>query len=225
MKCFGSDSVNIATVMNVGRGGIQINPTDEWYEQRRAENLDDQLKLLESCIDQLEIDRDLASEPSPGPGEQARTRKPPAAKAFIVHGHDKAIRDEVARFLEKLEIKPIILMEQPNLGQTLIEKLEQQHGAPYAVVLCTADDLGRVKDGGDVQPRPRQNVVLELGYFIGARGRKNVCVLMSQGLEMPTDIHGIGYLPIDAGGGWKLSLAKEMKVAGLPVDLNKALEG
>jgi len=222
--CFGSESHNIPHVMNVGMA-VPIGSSHEGYERHWADSLGTKLKLLGSCIDQLEIDREVTTEPSPTPARQVKRRKSSAATAFVVHGHDTAIRDEVARFLEKLEIKPIILMEQPNLGQTLIEKLEQQHGAPYAVVLCTADDLGRAKDGGDLQPRPRQNVVLELGYFIGARGRKNVCVLMSQGVEMPTDIHGIGYLPIDPGGGWKLSLAKEMKAAGLPVDLNKALEG
>ena len=32
-------------------------------------------------------------------------------KIFIVHGHDNGLKNEVARFLEKLKLTPIILHE------------------------------------------------------------------------------------------------------------------
>jgi len=147
--------------------------------------------------------------------------KPPPAKVFIVHGHDRTVLSEVARFLDKLDIESIILMEQPHGGRTLMEKLERNSDVAYAVVLCTADDLGRAKDEEELQPRPRQNVILELGYFIGSLGRDNLCVLREEALDMPSDFHGVGYHVLDSGGAWQLSLAKEMKAAGLPVDLNK----
>jgi predicted nucleotide-binding protein len=145
----------------------------------------------------------------------------PPAKVFIVHGHDMAILNEVARFLTELDIEPIILMEQAHRGRTLMEKLEQHSDVAYAVILCTADDVGRGIDEDDLKPRARQNVVLELGYFIGRLSRAGVCVLMTEGLDMPTDVHGVGYLPIEPKGAWQLTLAKEMKAAGLPIDLNK----
>jgi predicted nucleotide-binding protein len=59
----------------------------------------------------------------------------------------------------------IILHEQPNQGKTLIEKFEAHSDVGFAVVLLTDDDLGGRK-GGEQNPRARQNVVLELGYFI-----------------------------------------------------------
>ena len=145
----------------------------------------------------------------------------PPAKVFIVHGHDRTVLNEVARLLEKLDIEPIILIEQPHGGRTLMEKLERNSDVAYAIVLCTADDLGRAKDDEELGQRPRQNVILELGYFIGSLGRGNLCVLREEGLDMPSDFHGVGYHVLDAGGGWQLSLAKEMKAAGLPVDLNR----
>jgi predicted nucleotide-binding protein len=148
---------------------------------------------------------------------------PPAAKAFIVHGHDDAIRHEVARFLERLGIEPIILMEQPHRGRVLIEKLEQNKDVGYVVVLFTPDDVGGVKGETELKPRARQNVVLELGYFAGYLGRDRVCVLKGEGLETPTDIDGVGYYPLDPGGAWKMSLAKEMKAAGMPIDMNKVV--
>lgn len=225
LKCFGSDSNNIRHVMNVGKNVTLAAATDEWYEQQRAGSLQTQLRLLQSCVEQLEIDREVASEPSPTPGRQVKRRKSSAATAFVVHGHDTAILNDVARWLEDVGVKPVVLIEQPSLGRTIIEKLEQHSDVPYAVILCTADDLGRAKDEKDLRPRPRQNVLLELGYFMGFLGRESVCVLMSEGLDMPTDVHGVVYISIDSEGGWKLKLAKEMKAAGLPVDLNKALQG
>jgi len=147
---------------------------------------------------------------------------PPALKAFIVHGHDKAALHQVARFLQELDIEPIILMEEAHKGRTLIEKLEQNSDAQYAVILCTPDDLGRAKDESELKPRARQNVVLELGYFIGALGRSRICVLYAEGVDMPTDVHGVGYHDLDVKGAWKLRLAQEMRAAGLRVDLNKA---
>ena len=72
----------------------------------------------------------------------------------------------------------------------------------------------------DLNPRARQNVVLELGYFIGKLGRAKVCALYMEGVEIPSDIHGVLYVPYDAGNGWRLKLASEIKAAGLAVDLN-----
>ena len=99
---------------------------------------------------------------------------------FIVHGHDNEAKQEVARFIEKLNINAVILHEQPNKGRTVIEKLvEESHTAGYAIILLTPDDVGYVK-GTEKQEefRSRQNVVLELGYFIGKIGRENICVLL-----------------------------------------------
>jgi predicted nucleotide-binding protein len=72
--------------------------------------------------------------------------------------------------------------------------------------------------------RAHQNVILELGYFIGKLGRERVCVLKSDDVEIPSDVHGVGYTDLDAAGAWQLKLAKELQDAGYVVDLNKALK-
>jgi hypothetical protein len=54
---------------------------------------------------------------------------------FLVHGHDEAVTSSVARFLESLDLKPIILHEQPNQGQTIIEKFER-HPAWILLSCC-----------------------------------------------------------------------------------------
>ena len=74
-------------------------------------------------------------------------------------------------------------------------------------------------------PRARQNVVFELGYFMGKLGRERVCPLFKGEVEKPSDIDGIVYVPMDNSDGWQLKLALEMDQAGLPVDLNKLKQG
>jgi predicted nucleotide-binding protein len=73
------------------------------------------------------------------------------------------------------------------------------------------------------KPRARQNVILELGYFLGRLGRNRVCALYRSGVEIPSDYAGVLFTELDEGGGWRLQLAKELKAAGLPVDMNNAL--
>jgi predicted nucleotide-binding protein len=146
------------------------------------------------------------------------------SKVFLVHGHDESAREMTARFLEKLSLAPIILQEQPSAGQTIIEKVEHNADVAFAVVILTPDDVGAEADNADnLKPRARQNVILELGYFLGRLGRKNVATLLKGEVERPSDYDGILYIKLDQVEGWKLQLAKELKHAGLNVDLNDAI--
>src|SRR5205823_10915237 len=101
------------------------------------------------------------------------------SKVFIVHGHDRASKAEVDGFIRKLGFEPIILHERPNKGRALITKFrEEAAGAGFAVVLMTPDDLGRAEKAVDLNRRARQNVVFELGFFIGKLGPENVAALV-----------------------------------------------
>ncbi len=141
---------------------------------------------------------------------------------FVVHGHDDAKRESVARFVEKLGLKAIILHEQPNQGKTLIEKFEASSDVSFAVVLLTPDDTCETPSG-EFRKRARQNVVFELGYFFGALRRRRVAALYTHGVELPSDVSGLAYIPLDDHGAWRLQLARELKAAGLDVDLNEAI--
>ena len=103
-----------------------------------------------------------------------------------------------------------------------IEKFEDHSDVSFAVILLTPDDIGALKDEQEKsQPRARQNVILELGYFIGKLGRENVCVLYKEGVEVPSDVHGVGYVLYDEGGAWRPNLANELEAAGFDIDKNK----
>jgi hypothetical protein len=149
---------------------------------------------------------------------------PQGRRVFVVHGHDEAAKQTVARFLEKLDLEAVILHEQASQGRTIIEKLEEQRDIAFAVILLTGDDLGAEKGKADkLQPRARQNVVFEWGRFIAILGRERVYALYEQGVELPSDLHDVIHTPLDPAGAWKMDLAKEIKAAKLDIDLDEAL--
>lgn len=144
-------------------------------------------------------------------------------RVFIVHGHDEAPRETVARFLAAIGLDPVILHEQANKGMTIPEKLAAYANVGFAVVLLTPDDEGRVKEAAELQFRARQNVILELGYFVGRLGRDRVCALLKGHVEIPSDYVGVVYTPFDEGGGWRQKLAQELEAAGYDIDWNKVM--
>ena len=153
------------------------------------------------------------------------TIPPESNKVFVVHGHNEAIRESTARLLEKLNLEPIILHEQANRGHTIIEKFMEYSDVAFSVVLLTADDKGGQKDGNqqEYKFRARQNVILELGFFLGRLGRERVCALYEEGVEIPSDYSGVVFIPLDEAGAWRLVLGRELRAAGLEVDLNKII--
>ncbi len=195
-------------------GGDQTTEFLAWMDER-LHGLDSILQRLPLFPSAL---KPVQATAAPAPAKQ------PSKDIFIVHGHDDAAKHEVARFIEKLGLHPIILHEKPDKGRTVIEKVEQHSDVGFAVVLLTPDDIGHPKDKPtEPKPRARQNVVLELGYFIGILGRARVCALLKGDIEIPTDFAGVLYKPIDAKGAWRFELAREIKAAGIEVDLNNAL--
>ncbi|QXO71770.1 TIR domain-containing protein [Morganella morganii] len=140
-------------------------------------------------------------------------------KIFVVHGHDHFAKSEMARFLDKAGLEPIILHEQASSSSTIIEKIEANSDIGYAVILYTPCDIGSIKtDNPELKARARQNVVFEHGYFIGRLGRSRVSALLVNGVETPNDISGVVYIDLDLRGAWKLDLARELKAAGYIID-------
>ncbi|HSS78103.1 MAG TPA: nucleotide-binding protein [Thermoanaerobaculia bacterium] len=144
------------------------------------------------------------------------------SSVFIVHGHDNAILQQAARLLEQLELDPIILFEEVSKGRTIMEKLEQRSKASAALVLLTPDDVGGsvAEVPRQLKPRSRQNVILELGYFLGLLGRTRVVVLYTPGIELPSDFVGVEYIKLDSEGAWRLRVARELRAANLDINLN-----
>jgi len=162
------------------------------------DNLRAAATMLNSCIEQLQILAPGLSDP----GAERVVQSPETGRSvFIVHGRNDGKKEEVARFLTTLDLEPIILHEQPNRGRTVIEKFEAHADVSFATVILTGDDSGGPSDQPELaRPRGRQNVVFELGYFVGRLGRRKVCTLYEEGVEIPSDFSGIVYVPLDAAG-------------------------
>lgn len=128
----------------------------------------------------------------------------------------------MARFIEHIGFEAIILSEQANQVRTIIEKIEAHGDVGFAVVLLTPDDVGGTT-ADSLRPRARQNVLLELGYFIAQLGRARVCTLAKGDLEIPTDFAGVVWEPLDDRGAWKTALARELTATGYAIDWNKVM--
>jgi len=161
-----------------------------------------------------------ASEPTSR--SEPTTSQPANNDIFIVHGHDEPAKIEVTHFIERAGLKAVVLHEQPNAGQTIIEKFER-HGtaAGFALVILTPDDVGG-PDPDHLYPRARQNVIGEMFWFAAKLGRKNVCALRKGKIEMPSDFDPVVYIEMDAPGAWKQKVLQELEAAGYQVDWRKA---
>lgn len=229
----------LSAVYKGDRVSIEFDVWTETHEGSTPRSTFPNAKLkLEEGISKLQsfvLRLPLAVEPealqtSPGTVDKTvreRGRTADSTNVFIIHGQTAGgFREGVARFIEQLGLSPIILAEQASEGRTIIEKFEANAlDVGYAIALLTPEDRGY---GPADEPPPeanraRQNVILELGYFMAKLGRKNVVALRQEGLEVPTDILGIVYIPLDDAGAWKTLLARELKAAGYDIDPGKLL--
>jgi CAP12/Pycsar effector protein, TIR domain len=149
-----------------------------------------------------------------------------ATSVFIVHGHDEELKQSIARYVEKLGLDAIILHEKPNKGRTIIEKFDDYASVGFAIVLLSADDVVRVTGEEHADSyRARQNVIFELGFFLGRLGREKVAAIFRphENFEMPSDYSGVLFVPYEADGSWRFKLAKELKECGFKLNLEAIL--
>lgn len=222
------------TIRRIEKGGATSSPVNDVIGSMRRTKLpisdkstdshgpllrsiSERIKVVESSIAQI-------SRSMPTKNDEVEFTR----DVFIVHGHDGDLKNELARFLQRLDFNPIILHEQPDRGQTILQKL-QFEGAKvgYAFILHTPDDEGRKKDPAlQLTPRSRQNVVFEHGMFVGQFSHLRVCAIVKEGVEIPSDLSGVIYKRIPTDGGLDsivFQLVRELRAAGYIIDANKLL--
>lgn len=224
VKAFGEGSRNVTDVVNAGRSmSSRMGAPQSYYDQERRNELNAKMARLRALLQVLETEAEsAASHAAASADAPVSQQRSPKRSVFLVHGHDERYLAEAESFLRKLKLSVTVLRDQPSRGQTIIEKFEQHGGeADFAVVLLTPDDFGRSKAEaeGVLRPRARQNVVMELGWFLAKLKRSHVCALHGGRVELPSDFSGVLYVSLD-DSSWKYLLAKELRAAGLPVDMN-----
>ncbi len=156
----------------------------------------------------------------------------PKKEVFISHGKDLKPLSELKDILTGVGLIPVVLSELPSGGKTVIEKLEAYSNVGYAFVILTPDDLGGfVESGGkwsrpqrlrkflkNAQTRPRQNVILEFGFFAGKLGRERVTCLLRKPVKQPSDMEGIVYISFkESLYEIKDDILRELKAAGFEI--------
>lgn len=221
---FGENSRHVSDFTSIGYASpiATSTMTKSDYQRWYIWGLEKATSVLQSMIE--EVEEYWENDSLTGVSTSDRKTSPEHLQnVFIIHGRDDGTKEIVARFIERLGLKPIILDEQPNQGQTIIEKFEQHAEVEFAIALLTPDDTGGLsEDEQSLKPRARQNVIFELGYFTGKLGRRRVCALTKGHVDIPSDYYGVLYIPFEESGAWRMKLLGELKTAGFEVDANLA---
>lgn len=85
-----------------------------------------------------------------------------------------------------------------GVSEATIESLERAlRRTDFAILILTADD--KIQTRRQQYHAPRDNIIFELGLFIGAIGRNRTFMLVEkkrEALRLPPDLHGVTYLPL-----------------------------
>lgn len=221
---FGTEEEHVKEFVDIWFSPMFAPSTAQQERDAYVNGLKNAMSVLQSMMDEVSrhwVDKDLRDAPSASLKNSSMSEK----EIFVVHGRAVDTAEAVARFLEKVALEPVILHEQPNEGRTIIEKFEDHANVGFAVVLLTPDDEGRLRaetgNAGILKSRARQNVLLELGFFLGRLGRERTCAIKKGEVEIPSDYKGVVLTVMDDAGAWKKELARELKTAGMDLDLDR----
>jgi len=167
-----------------------------YIERHQIERLKEDLEYIFEVRNHGELEK---------PAEETKPER-----IFVSHGTSNDWR-EVQDYIERdLHIQTLELAQEANRGRTILQKLdEESNRCSYAVIVMTGDDIGQDR------PRARENVMHEIGYFQGKYGLKNICLLYEDGTNIPSNIHGLVYIPFPKGlvKATFGALARELKTA------------
>lgn len=224
LNMFGKDSIEYREFNNTSFTLMFVTSFTEDYEyvDKCKEDLLRTKAVFEAYLEEMEPEIEITEESNNTiSNDVKKASKADYSKVFIVHGHDGALKHEVARLIEKQGIEAIILSEQANSGATVIEKIERYSNVDAAICLFTADDLGKEKNEQDLKFRARQNVVFETGYFMAKLRRENVILVSENDVELPSDLQGVMYTNTS---DWKTRVLLELRNIGYGIDFNKLFE-
>ncbi|MCD6181743.1 MAG: nucleotide-binding protein [Candidatus Cloacimonetes bacterium] len=132
---------------------------------------------------------------------------------LLLHDDDSEASKEILTLLHKNYLQPIILKEYANAGKTIINEIESDPRIQYAIAVLSPQATPQ-------SPAPRmidQNLILELGIFIGRLGRKRVSAIIEGDPLLPRDFHDFQYLTYSRKGEWIHKLCKELQECGYDV--------
>jgi predicted nucleotide-binding protein len=148
-------------------------------------------------------------------------------RVFVVCGADEGMNQAVKASLERLLLVPVVLCEEPLQGRKIVERFGDYEDMGFAMVLLSPDDFvyGKNEAATKREPKPRQEVVFELGFLLGKLGAANVlCFFREAKGFVPLDFEGVRLVAFDDRDSWKLALIHELQRTGFDVDGNRILK-
>jgi len=127
----------------------------------------------------------------------------------------------VADYVRQLGLETTLVGDAPVADDTaIVDRLEAVRGCDYALVLAPASALAAEPGGHGA----RGETLLEAGFLFGVLGRRKVCYLLDGKAPVAPELQGVVQTHTrDDANLWHLLVAREMRKAGLDVDMNKAV--
>lgn len=118
------------------------------------------------------------------------------------------LASNIRKYLEKRGFSVLDWSEHFRTGRTIMEEIERAASVcRCGVFLFTPDDP--IEGSPTAKNVPRDNVLLEAGYFTRARGKERVAIVREAGTKMPVDLGGVIYLSLTRRADWQ-SVAKQL---------------
>ena len=200
----GQEHRDIVVLFNAGHitshSFMGINPTNNWSSEGIYA-----YGITDDGEDYLETHRNLLD----GDPPQRQPTRSATAKVFIIHGTDPNdyVR-EVESVCHQFGLEPIRMMEQPNRGMTLPDKLRDNTTASdFYVAVLTHDET--TIDGGQ---RARPNATAE-AVLANQNWPDRLVILREDEVEIPSNLQGLGYIQLE--GQWSVKLLQEFRAASL----------
>jgi predicted nucleotide-binding protein len=132
--------------------------------------------------------------------ERSKFHPPPREKpAVFIASSSEGVRfaDCIYTALRRNDVIPHIWSRGVfEAGKTTIEDLVRSTGeSDFAIIVTSKDDITTSR--GSKKTSPRDNVIFELGLFMGALSRERTLVLVPKGVDfkVPSDLLGMTHIP------------------------------
>jgi predicted nucleotide-binding protein len=166
----------------------------------------------------------LTKPPQPGPADHPTG----VARGLLISLAEEDVAGSVVKkFLSEMGVDLVVLNAPARSGEDLaaaVEALEKTNNVSFALVSVAEDEAAarvtedlELHDGGAVD----RMAVFFLGLLVGKMGLKRVCVLHPDGCDPTPDPLSVTHVSVDDAGGWQLQLARQLKRAGVHLDLNR----
>lgn len=174
----------------IWKGSMIMGMSRDYAQQCFSEGLPQTQTMLQGLIDRLEEKKlDFA------PQQISKQRDSTSRRVFVGHGA-APLWMQLKEFLtDRLKLGYEEFNRESPAGYTHKERLEQMlDSTNFAFLVMTAED-----QHSDATQHARENVVHEVGLFQGRHGFQKAIVLLEEGCEEFSNIHGLNQIRFPPG--------------------------